>query len=178
MEYLRSEKEYIYLNYVCERVESYFPEAQTMLDVGSNTGLYLKRFEWIPSVTAIDILTVPSFDFVNGIKANFLEHDFEGQSFEVVTCLQMLEHVKNPRDFFVKMVELTKGVLIVSLPYKWSADSIADHIHDPIDDKKMMDWFGAFPTHCCTITEPENRGIRVICLFRFYDEKQKERYYG
>jgi hypothetical protein len=62
----------------------------------------------------------------------------------VVTCLQVLEHVKHPAAFGRKLLRAGLRV-VVTVPYMWQRGREPSHIHDPIDMPQLVDWMGVAP---------------------------------
>ena len=86
--------------------------------------------------------------------------------FDIVTCLQVIEHI--PRaDLFAQKLLSTGKIVIVSVPYKWAADPVSSHnshVHDPVDEDKMKSWFGREPNFefiCREAVLPSRRLIQV-----------------
>ncbi|MCA9091091.1 MAG: hypothetical protein KDA90_20910 [Planctomycetaceae bacterium] len=67
--------------------------------------------------------------------------EFVGNA-DVITCLQVIEHIDDVVPFCRKLRE-SAGTLIVSIPYKWRQGSCASHKHDPVDEAKLNDWLGS-----------------------------------
>jgi len=136
--------------------------ANAILDVGSSACPYLDWFDWIPNKTSIDIEKPYSAEGISSYKANFFEWE-KDRHYDIVLCLQVLEHIADAKTFAQKL--LTMGdVVIVSVPYKWSANKSDEHIHDPVDKRKMKRWFGRPPNFeyiCTELLAPVERLIQV-----------------
>ena len=120
--------------------QKYAPEARSVLDVGSHETTNILRFSWIPSKTAIDIGHKPKIPGVTGIKANFLDYRPD-ERFDLVTCLQVLEHLDEPTAFAQRLRAVGRTV-IVSVPYQWAEGQCVYHKQDPIDEAKLAGWLG------------------------------------
>ena len=59
---------------------------------------------------------------------------------DVVTCLQVLEHVKQPEPFCAALFAAAREGVIISVPWEWPAGSCASHIQDPVGDAKLGEW--------------------------------------
>ena len=70
----------------------------------------------------------------------------------MATCFQVLEHVPNAHGFAQKLLEISK-VLVVSVPYKWEKGKNKTHVHDPVDETKLFEWFGREPDYFYLATE-------------------------
>jgi len=71
---------------------------------------------------------------------------------DYVLCLQVLEHVKDPKEFAQKLLK-QGGTIIVSVPYKWAIGACPWHVQDPVDDEKMYKWFSREPLWSKLVTE-------------------------
>lgn len=63
-------------------------------------------------------------------------------SADVITCLQVIEHVERP-DVFLNKILLSCNIAIVSLPFQWEAGACKAHLHDPINLAVIEEWSGA-----------------------------------
>ncbi len=113
---------------------------KNILDVGSGRGVFLfpllRDFPYI-EVTSIDILD-KRIELLNYIKlggmrnlnpvwANICELDFADNSFEVVTLLEVLEHIPDVRKAVSNAVRIAKNFIVVTVPSK--EDDNPEHIH-------------------------------------------------
>ncbi|BAI87903.1 tetratricopeptide repeat protein [Arthrospira platensis NCB002] len=137
--------------------------ANSIIDVGSNGCPYLDWFSWIPERYSIDLRNPYQAPGVVDIKADFLKYNPD-KKFDILTCLQVIEHVRNARAFCQKLLK-TGRVLVVSVPYQWRAGRTKGHIHDPVDLEKMNHWFGREPNYYQFITEPGSPLRRLICVY-------------
>ena len=76
----------------------------------------------------------------------------------------MLEHIPDARAFARKLLE-SADTLIVSVPYRWRKGRVKHHPNDPVDERKMLDWFGREPTYSYICTEVQGGERRLICVF-------------
>jgi len=97
---------------------------------------------------------------------DFMDYD-PGQRFDVVTCLQVLEHLDDETvgKFADKLYETAKTALIVSVPYLWKKGVCDSHYQDPINWEKFIGWFGREPDDYAIVAE--KNGIERI-VARFY----------
>ena len=162
--YWKRRKHSVYLREVRRLVEELAPDARSILDVGSNGGDYLDWFGWAPQRVSIDIANPYSADGVDGIRADFLAYDFP-ERFDVCLCLQVLEHIPDAEAFAQRLLASARHHVIVSVPYKWAAGRSPYHVHDPVDEAKMLTWFGRAPTYAKVARE--RRGTeRLICRYQ------------
>ena len=113
---------------------------ESLLDVGSGRGVFLlpffDEFSYIP-VTSIDILDKRIellTDLSNGgiellevKKADICEQPFPDNSFDVVTMLEVLEHIPSVDAAIRSAVRIAKKYVVVTVPSK--EDDNPEHIH-------------------------------------------------
>lgn len=83
---------------------------------------------------------VPELPGIVTHRGDFMDYE-PGRDFDLVLCLQVLEHLPDPAAFCRKLLRLGR-VVIVSVPYRWPPDKTGDHLHDPVDRKKLRAWAG------------------------------------
>jgi len=150
-----------YLREVFHLSQEIAPDAKSIIDVGSNKCEYLEWFEWIPNRVCVDLETPYSSETVDGIKADFLVWQNK-QLYDLCLCLQVLEHIPEAEAFAQKLLRTSPNV-IISVPYKWPQDKIADHVHDPVDEAKVQGWFGK-PAEYSKLVR-DGKSERLICYF-------------
>ena len=112
----------------------------SLLDVGSGRGVFLfPLLDEFPSisVTATDILDARLMmltDVKNGgidrldvLRADITEKPFADKSFDVVTMLEVLEHMECPEDAIRAAVAIARQYVVVSVPSH--PDDNPEHIH-------------------------------------------------
>lgn len=113
---------------------------ENLLDVGSGRGVFLfpfmEEFPWI-NVTSIDILP-GRVDFLENMmaggaeqltvkEADLCEQPFPDKSFDVITLLEVLEHIPDVQSAVISAVKMTRKYIVVSVPSK--EDDNPEHIH-------------------------------------------------
>lgn len=136
--------------------------AQSLIDIGTASAQYVEWFHWIPNRHILDFRIPKKPEGVTCIEADFLIYD-PLQKFDVVLCLQVLEHVPDPAAFCAKLKSIARKLLL-SVPYKWLGNS-PGHIHDPVDEQKLENWMGIKPNNSQIVTEP----FRESRLIAYYD---------
>ena len=115
-------------------------EFETLLDVGSGRGVFLLPFmEEFPQVqvTSLDLLD-KRVTFLNELSAggyshlsahnkNICDQPFPDDSFDVVTLLEVLEHIPEVGKAVTAAVKMAKKFVVVSVPSK--EDDNPEHIH-------------------------------------------------
>ncbi|MGN0465553.1 MAG: class I SAM-dependent methyltransferase [Lachnospiraceae bacterium] len=130
----------------------YSLQFETMLDVGSGRGVFLipfmKEFPWI-QVTALDLLdkritflnelSSGGFTQLHAKKKNICDQPFAENSFDVVTMLEVLEHIPDVEKAIAAAVKMAKQYVVVSVPSK--SDDNPEHIH-LLTKEKLTRMFG------------------------------------
>lgn len=115
-------------------------EFDTLLDVGSGRGVFLLPFmEEFPQVqvTSLDLLA-KRVTFLNELATggysqlmaynkNICDHPFPDNSFDVVTLLEVLEHIPEVGKAVEAAVKMARKYVVVSVPSK--EDDNPEHIH-------------------------------------------------
>ena len=115
-------------------------EFETLLDVGSGRGVFLLPFmEEFPQVqvTSLDLLD-KRVTFLNELSAggytqltaynkNICDQPFPENSFDVVTLLEVLEHIPEVGKAVASAVKMARNYVVVSVPSK--EDDNPEHIH-------------------------------------------------
>lgn len=164
--YWRRRSDLLYYQYFRFIVRCIGTDARSMIDVGSGNAPYLEWFDWIPRKVSVDLEVPYSSKTVEGVAGNILDLTFD-ETFDLCSCMQVLEHVPDPAPFARRLMELGKVVLI-SVPYKWPEGSNAGHVNDPVDLEKVTDWFGRSPDYHLVVREPF-MGPKGARMFAIYD---------
>ena len=124
-----------------------------LLDVGTGRGVFLwpllDTFPGLP-VTAIDPLehrieTLEAVrrggvDNLDAKQKDITATDFETDQFDVVTLLEVLEHLRNPTEALIEAVRIARRFVILSVPSK--EDDNPEHLH-LLDETKLREMFAA-----------------------------------
>jgi hypothetical protein len=170
-QYWHERSDRLYFQYVDFLVRVVGRDAQSILDVGSNSCPYLEWFHWIPYKFSIDIQAPYHSWRVRGKKIDFLEYA-NNRQFDLCLCLQVLEHVHDARSFAQKLLKVAHQV-IVSVAYRWPSGTDSRHVQDPVDEEKLVTWFDCIPNYQIIVTEPLNEKRRVICYYNRDDPTEK-----
>jgi 2-polyprenyl-3-methyl-5-hydroxy-6-metoxy-1,4-benzoquinol methylase len=162
-DYWSARKDSIYLYAARLICEKYGKDAMSVLDVGSNG---TPTLEWHRStakeLVSLDLRNPYVADSVVSIERNFFDY-FPETRFDLVTCFQVLEHIPDAKAFAKKLLDCGK-ILVTSVPYKWPAGACKYHIHDPVTNAKMFEWFDKKPRFTYVARE-FNRRERLIHVY-------------
>jgi hypothetical protein len=162
-EYWQARSRSIYFYAVTELVRNLGETASSVIDIGSASCPYVDWFDWIPDRTSLDLRKPYVSPTVTGIKADFLAWAPD-RRYDIATCLQVLEHIPDAHSFAQKILNISK-IAIVSVPYKWKPGRNSSHVHDPVDEEKMLAWFDRKPNFSLQITEIVSGSPRLIHVY-------------
>jgi hypothetical protein len=154
-------KDMRYYREAANYVRRFVPVGQPILDVGGGVLLGCRFLESLPEYDRTSIeLPRKSTHTIEGVRV--LEEDFmqwkADQEYSAVLCLQVLEHVERPKEFALKLFSCAP-VVILSVPYRWSAGFCECHKHDPVDEKKLKGWTGIDPTSSVIVSDDKKRMV-------------------
>jgi 2-polyprenyl-3-methyl-5-hydroxy-6-metoxy-1,4-benzoquinol methylase len=136
--YFKEKEDLARVNIVLGFLKGIYPN--TLLDIGSGRGVFLfpllREFSYI-NVTSLDVLEnrVELLKYIKDGGVNNLDVylddicsvDFADNSFEVVTMLEVLEHIPNVFDAIKNACRIAKDFIVVTVPSK--EDDNPEHIH-------------------------------------------------
>ncbi|MCH5187043.1 MAG: class I SAM-dependent methyltransferase [Oscillospiraceae bacterium] len=113
---------------------------ESMLDVGSGRGVFIRpfmeAFPWV-RVTSLDLLenrvsflnelSAGGFSQLHAEQKNICDQPFPENSFDVVTMLEVLEHIPEVDKAIAAAVRMAKKYVVVSVPSR--PDDNPEHIH-------------------------------------------------
>lgn len=147
-------KNHKYYTQVKKWLESYGPR-DSILDIGSadtpvaSWGSFQHRY-----LMEANPKWLPDFPGVIAINGRWPEDaGLVPDRVEVVTCLQVLEHVIDVQPFVDAIFAAATHRVILSVPYKWPAGTCDTHIHDPIDRDKLRAWTRRKPTRSQVVAD-------------------------
>lgn len=158
--YWQSRLNYAYYAEAIRSARERVPGGGSVLDVGSHETELLQRLDWFQRRVALDRRYVPPQPGIEMVRADFMGWDPEG-SFDLVLCLQVLEHVADPSAFARKLLSCGRTV-IVSVPYRWPVDRSPGHLNDPVDELKLRAWAGRDPLESKVVA---NGGERLLAVY-------------
>lgn len=136
--YFKEKEDLARVTIVLGFLKSIYPKS--LLDVGSGRGVFLfpllREFSYL-NITSLDILDkrVDFLDSIskggvnnlNVIKADITNYSCLDNSYEVVTLLEVLEHIPNVYDAIKNACRIAKDFVVVTVPNK--EDNNPEHIH-------------------------------------------------
>ena len=149
-----------YYREVARLARRYVPAGQAVLDVGARDTEVLLALDWFPRRVALDLRPGPSLPGVERVVSDFRAWG-PPIRFDLVLCLQVLEHLEDPAAFIRKLRD-TGDLLILSVPYRWPQGQQPGHIHDPIDEEKLFRWAGETPLETRIVMDEHERLIAVF----------------
>lgn len=160
--YWQKRKYNLYYNKTVQIIDKYFKNCNSVIDVGSNDTRILEEIKNIEKKVAIDLQKLPDIPGVKTIKVDFMEYN-PNEYFDLVLCLQVLEHLEDPKPFVQKLFK-TGSNIIISVPYRWPESRSKYHLQDPIDEEKLKSWTLKEPHELHVIRE--YNGIeRLIAIY-------------
>jgi 2-polyprenyl-3-methyl-5-hydroxy-6-metoxy-1,4-benzoquinol methylase len=157
--YYNDRKEFHYYKKVKEILEGL--HLSSIIDIGCRKSPMMKGLGKNVYKAMLDIQEIPPIDGINMIRADFYTWKPD-RKYDVVLCLQVLEHLDKPKKFAQKLLQVGKTV-IISVPYKWKKGSCKYHTQDPVDESKIKGWVGRDPDEQYIITD--NNRKRIICVY-------------
>jgi len=137
--------------------------AKSLIDVGSAGYPYLDWFPHVGRRVSLDLKQPFVAPGIESITTDFLKFETD-EVFDIATCFQVMEHVRDPKGFAQKLLKLGKTV-VVSVPYKWEKGWAKTHIQDPVDEEKLLSWFGRKPNFEYICREIRINRPRIIQVY-------------
>jgi hypothetical protein len=157
--YWDGRKHYRYYQEVVRLAREHAPGGGRVIDVGAGEAELLDRLGWFESRTALDRRYVPPRPGLDIVVADFREYQPQ-HGFDLVLCLQVLEHVPDPKAFARKLLDIGRTV-VISVPHRWPASDHEPHLHDPVDAATLEDWTGTAPVETLVVGDGKPRLIAV-----------------
>lgn len=167
--YYLSRQGLLYYGKAAEYLQDLRPRGRTLVDVGSRSApvwLFAPagQAEGYELKVAIDKDPIPTYPDATSIRADFLTAAFD-RRFDLVCCLQTLEHQASPRWFVRKLFALAGHGVVLSVPYKWPHGFYPPHVQDPVDEAKLRSWTGMDP-HKQELVVEANGLTRLVAAYK------------
>jgi SAM-dependent methyltransferase len=140
------------------------PAGGSVLDVGAHEVELLRRLSWFDERMALDTRYVAPGSGVKTVRADFRDYEPD-RTFDLVLCLQVLEHLPEPRAFARKLLA-TGRTVILSVPYRWPREQHEPHLQDPVDEAKLREWTGTDPIETSIVDDGKERLVAVYASAR------------
>lgn len=163
-DYWKDRKNLGYYKQVEAYADQYCPTGRSLLDVGGGVSMGCKllerfaRFDRRMSVENWANAGLPedesSIDGVEVEICDFLKWQYPVEKFDLVLCLQVLEHIEDEKIIsFTQRLFACGEVVIISVPYRWEAGRCEYHCQDPVDEDKLFGWTGSEPGESVIVGE-------------------------
>lgn len=144
--YWNSRHDAIYLFAAKQICAKFAPEPRKVIDVGSNGTPILEWFrDSAQRLISLDLRNPYKADGVESLTIDLLNYS-PPETFDLVTCFQVVEHVPDPEPFVQKLISLGR-IAVISVPYKWPKGACKYHIHDPLTSRQLESWSGQKPKY-------------------------------
>lgn len=158
-DYWERRRHLVYYQEVLRLAKKYVPRGSNALDVGAAGTDLLSELDWFHRRVALDLVYPPRRRGIERVMINFMEYRPDVK-FDLVLCLQTLEHIEDPTPFARKLLK-TGETVIVSVPYKWPRGLQETHVQDPVDEAKLLAWTGRQPAETRVMLNGKERLIAV-----------------
>jgi hypothetical protein len=159
MSYAESRRHYNYYREVVRLAQSRLSQGDRVIDVGSGEATVIGDLEGCGKRVTLDQRWIPSQPGVEHITADFISWRPDAD-YDLVVCLQVLEHLDEPATFTRKLFD-TGRTVIISVPYRWPSGYCAGHVQDPVDEDKLRRWTGREPDELLIVQDRMKRLIAV-----------------
>jgi hypothetical protein len=150
-----------YYAQVLDCARRHAPGGGSVLDVGGRDCVYVAWFDWFQRKVVLDLKPPPPQPGVETVTGDFLAWQPDVR-FDLVLCLQVLEHLADPKPFCRKLLA-TGRIVIVSVPYRWPQGLCRYHLQDPVDEAKLLGWAGQHALELSTALDGQR--ARLIAVF-------------
>jgi SAM-dependent methyltransferase len=158
-EYWQRRQHLRYYTEVVRLARHHAPSGGRAIDVGAGATRVLQELAWFEDRVALDLVPIRRQQGVTTIRADFLDYQPK-EEFDLVLCLQVLEHLDDPAGFAEKLFTLGR-TLIISVPYMWPAGEYPPHKQDPVDEAKLAAWTCREPVESTVVADDRDRLIAV-----------------
>ena len=124
--YWQGRRHLAYYQEVVRLARVHVPAGSAVLDVGASDTRVLADLDWFPRRVALDIMPLPRRPGIERVSADFLAYR-PPLRFDLVLCLQVLEHLQDPQTFARKLLDSGR-IVIVSVPYQWPVGRNPRHL--------------------------------------------------
>jgi hypothetical protein len=158
-DYWRRRQHFNYYAEVVRLARHHVPAGRSAIDVGAGGTRVLQELAWFEHRVALDRNPIPRQRGVTTVRADFLAYEPQVE-FDLVLCLQVLEHLDEPARFAARLFTLGTTI-IISVPYKWPRGLYPPHTQDPVDEAKLAEWTRREPAETAIVADDRDRLIAV-----------------
>lgn len=139
----------------------------TLLDVGGGIQYGCRYLDGLPEFDRTSI-ELPDSAPARLAGVRLIADDFRtwtpDRRYDVVTCLQVLEHIPDAAAFAQQLFACATQLVVISVPFKWKRRPDSGHIHDPVDRAKLATWTGREPLQSKIVDQATHR--RLVAIYR------------
>ena len=157
--YWKKRRHLAYYGKVLSLAKAYCHDGGQVLDVGAADTEIVAEMDWVTRRVALDRYPIARLAPLESLTIDFMQYA-PPRRFDLVLCLQVLEHVQAPSPFAQRLFE-TGNIVIISVPYKWPRGFCRHHLQDPIDETKLYDWTQRDPVETVIVADGLERLIAV-----------------
>lgn len=162
MSYWQDRQQMRYYSQVLTFARQYAPSGGSVLDVGGRDCEYIAWFDWFQRKVVLDLKPPPPQPGVETVAGDFLAWQ-PAEPFDLVLCLQVLEHLVEPAPFCRKLLRSGR-VAIISVPHLWPKGLCKYHMQDPVDEGKLLAWAGQPASEQVVVRDgSRERLVAVFC---------------
>lgn len=157
--YWKKRRHLKYYREVVRLAREYVPEGHALIDVGAGETDVVRALQGFQRRVVLDVHPIRPKRGVEIATTDFMQYEPDTR-FDLVLCLQVLEHLEEPAPFARKLFEIGRTV-IISVPYQWPEGAWPWHVQDPVDEAKLERWTGRQPTELRIVADERERLIAV-----------------
>jgi 2-polyprenyl-3-methyl-5-hydroxy-6-metoxy-1,4-benzoquinol methylase len=158
--YWEERKTLRYYRRVLDFAETYAADGGRLLDVGGRRCEYVLWFDWFEERTVVDLVEPADLPGIRAIQHDFLTMEVAAP-YDLVLCLQVLEHLDEPAPFCRKLFEAGR-VVILSVPYRWPRGTCPSHVQDPVEEDDVRAWAGRDWAESTVVTDGTLRRLVAV----------------
>jgi hypothetical protein len=158
-DYWEARKHFRYYAEVIRLAQKYVPRGGTVIDVGARGTGVLTSLDGFSRRVMLDLEPMRPRPGIDTVQADFMEYRPPAR-FDLVLCLQVLEHLEDPAPFARRLFD-TGDTVIISVPFRWPEGVFPLHVQDPVEETKLERWTGRVPVETLIVTDDRARMIAV-----------------
>jgi len=160
--YWEDRRDFNYYREVIRLATIHAPSGGQAIDVGANETQVLRQLSWFSRRVALDMRPFHRQPGIELITTDFMKYE-PGSQFDLVLCLQVLEHLDEPAPFARKLLSIGRTV-IITVPFQWPKGLVPSHVQDPVDETKLEQWTQRKPVETAIVADQGKQ--RLIAVYR------------